>query len=654
MLAPHQQISFFTGRVFDRPTDPRVTARLDAAKAAAADKNNLALATVQDLSPSLARYMRPQSAFQWWTLPYLSSITPQYIQNVLISALAGNHVQCWQLLDMIIDTNAEAAACVGEYVDGILKKKLIFEPYHEEDEEPTDSAIEKQRIVSAALRNMRPDAAADENNLKGTIRDIAFARFHGQSILEEDWYDTFGTGQINKLDVSGVGSIIAPRSTFWVHPVCYAYDIMGRLGLRIPAENLQQAKKSIDTNLRPGVMPDDFGLTNALSFYGYMGSPRPASLMPFPENEFLVAIQKFKTGSALGASCLRPLAWWWCVSNFAGDWLLDLAQIFGIPFRKATYKQGTGEPQKAEAREMLQNMGSRGWCLLDERVTIEFEKAMESGSGSPQGFLLELADRQIRKVILRQTMTGRDSSTGKGFGTTEQETKHDCIQAGAEFVCDVLRDQMARHILRINYGEDTELPFIRMMQEEEGGVEDAQRDAELAGMGLKIGTKYLRKKYGIPEPSDDEETVGGAPAAGPQSTVPSPQSGKAAKPEAGGQKPETDSTLEASDKSAIGNRQSAIDSAPTEQYQSTALQDYSKAFAEDVQHVLDRLGKILEIQDDAIFKTKLEQFLKDFPALKKDVLADPAAARALQPIIATALANGLASKSPGGPQSTKK
>ena len=68
------------------------------------------------------------------------------------------------------------------------------------------------------------------------------------------------------------------------------------------------------------------------------------------------------------------------------------------------------------------------------------------------------------------------------------------------------------------------------------------------------------------------------------------------------------------------------------------------AVGEDLGHVLERLGKILEIQDDAIFSHKLKVFLADFPQLQKDVLADPAAARALQPVIEQAFLEGLKSK----------
>lgn len=637
------QTSPFTGRVFDREIPARLTAAPPIAK------QNDSLAMVQDANPGLARYLRPQSAFQWWTLPYLAAITPQYIQTILIGAMSGNHVPAWQLFDLMIDTNPEIGACIGEYVDGILEKNLIIEPYHEEDEQPSQNAIRNQKIVAAALRNMRPDPANDENAIEGTIRDILFGRFHGQSVLESDWFDTFGTGAINTLTVPGIGDIAAPRATFWVHPVCYAYDVTGRIGLRLPPELIKQQSKAAK-GFKPGAALD-VGTGAAMPWSGFTGPSRPDAITNFPRNQFLISIFKSKTGSALSGSCLRSLAWWWCVSNFAGDWLLDLAQIFGIPFRKAKYQQGVGEPQKAEAREMLQNMGSRGWCLLDERVDVEFEKAIESGAQSPQGFLIELAERQFRKVILRQTMTGSHGTTGKGggqaFGETEKDVKSQCLNAGAKFACSVLREQLARHVLLNNLNDDSELPFISLSDDDQGGLVEAQtiQALQTAGAGKAIPLNWINRRFNIPQPSDGEETLADAqPAAAPLANEPGSAAVPAAsgKPKPGDKKPSEAAQLEAVEKAESGKAESG--NAPTEAYQEKALQQYSKAFSEDVQHVLVRLAAILEIKDDAIFKSKLDQFLTDFPSLKKDVLTDPAAARALQPIIATALANGLASK----------
>ena len=483
------------------------TAPLTAAKPAVKGSLDDAFTWVQGKNPSIAQYLRPQSAFQWWSLPYLASMTPQYIQNLLIGALAGNHVPCWQMFDLMIDTNPEIAACIGEYIDGITEKKLLIAPYCEEDEDPTPRAIENQKIVSAALRNMRPDVANDENAYRQTLRDILFARFHGQSVIGEDWFDR-ETGKIFTIDVAKVGKVAVPRCTYWVHPVCYAWDVTGRLGLRFPIEQLNQLNQQA-SKLKPGQLPTDFGFANGMSWTGAANAQRPISVIDFPKNQFLIGLDKYKTGSALAASVLRPLAWWWCVYNFCGDWLLDLAQLFGIPFRKAKYQQGTPENEKNEAREMLQNMGSRGWCLLDERVDVEFEKAMDQGASSPQGFMIMLSERQFRKVILRQTMTGQDSSTGKGFGAGELDVKGQCLHAGGIFACEVLREQFARHILLVNRGDDSELPLISLMDDTQAGTDEANTIAALkgAGAGRAIPLKWINKRFNIPTPGPDDETL---------------------------------------------------------------------------------------------------------------------------------------------------
>ena len=486
------------------------------------------LNAVGNLSPSLAAVLRPQAAYRW-LLPYLAAITPQYVEGILRGALAGNHVQAWELFDLMIDSNPEIEACIGEYVDGVLERKIIVEPYRNGEQPPTPTAIRNQKIVSAAMFNMNPDPANDENEIEDTVRDILFGRFHNQSILEEDWYDTYGTGQLNRLDVDGVGQIVAPRCTFWVHPVCYAWDMNGRLGLRVAltdqiAEISRQAKQQ-----KPGQR--DFGSTPNSAFrnphslveppvWNFISSqPMPSMLTDFPRNKFLISIFKAKAGTALSASCLRSLAAWWVFENFSADYAMDMAQIFGIPFRTATFSANTSEPDKAYVREMLQNMGSRGWAMLPEGVTLNFEKAMATGSESPQGFLIKLCHEQYRKVILRQTMTGSGhggaSSGSKAGMETEGDVKEQCFNAGAKHVCKVLRNQYARHTLLVNLGDDSELPLVRMAREEDGSLEDAQRDTTLAGGGLKIGVKYLRTKYNIPEPEAGEETIGGVPPPAP-------------------------------------------------------------------------------------------------------------------------------------------
>ena len=67
-----------------------------------------------------------------------------------------------------------------------------------------------------------------------------------------------------------------------------------------------------------------------------------------------------------------------------------------------------------------------------------------------------------------------------------------------------------------------------------------------------------------------------------------------------------------------------------------------RALSEDMGHVLSRLHSIAQIKDDAVFTAKLQKFLADYPAMVKDLLADPESAKAMYRTLSPAFVNGLA------------
>ncbi len=439
-------------------------------------------ATVKTPMGSLGRVLRPQALFRWLG-PQLAAITPQYIEQTMIGAMAGSSVQAWALFDLMLKSWPELLACYQELIESVIRKKLVYEPYCEEDEKPTPSALEKQKVVACALTRMQPEAARDDSDLEGTIRDVLDAWFRGVAVSEIVWQN---------IDDAQVGTIAAPKSTFAVDPTNYGFATDGSLGLR--------NDKSRDASVWP------YSTTTL--------NPQPNQLKPFPEHKFLIAMHKASGGSPLGGALLRPLAWWWCAANFSSDWLLNLAQLFGLPFRWVNYDQYSSPDTIAAIDAMLQNMGSNGWARFPTGVTMEMLQTGKEGSDhSPQGELLDRADRYARSLILGQTMTGTHGTTGKGggqaFGTVEENVKADRIDAAGKFAVTVINQQLVPSILMLNYGNTDEMPTLKFLEDEVADLAEAQRDKTLADAGLEIGVDYLRKKYDIPEPADGEDTIGG-------------------------------------------------------------------------------------------------------------------------------------------------
>lgn len=495
-----------------------------------------AASTVSLPLATMRQVLRNQPMYQGWMMPGVAAYTPRMIESILRGALAGSHVQQWELFRLMLDTWPELAACKEELEYGVTRRELQYDPYSEEDEEPTPNAIDREKLVTEALRNMAPRTEADENGVEGTIKDLMDAWFRGISVLEVLWYTT---------DTVNQGLIVAPRATKFAHPTCYAWG-------------------------------DDcvLGLTEQPN-YGDMTapfSPTKQVVRPFPDNKFLTAIHKAQSGNPIGGALLRPLAWWWCAANFSSDWLLNLAQIFGLPFRWASYDASAPAETVNAVCNMLQNMGSAAWAAFPEGTTLELKEASKSGDRTPQGDLLDRADAYVRLLVLGQTMTGSTLASGRGgqsFGTVEAQLKQDRLDAASFFVSNVFNRQLIPYILTLNYGDAMEAPRCRFLKETEGTYQDAQRDQILTTMGLDIPLSHLRHKYSIPEATNDEPVTEAPP------------------------KPTAPSSVSAGPKGTRPLGEPSVNGAP------------------NPKEMAARLGRISAIEDDAIFARELEELANE-------------------------------------------
>lgn len=413
----------------------------------------------------LGDLIRPEAQGRWLT-PRLAQITPDYIENLLRGALLGGDVQQWELFDLMEDTWPRLAKNLNEVKRAVSRLDWKLETWAEEDSAPTSTAEEKTKFVSAALWQMRPAADRNENAIEGTIYDLLDAWGKGVSLLEILW--------------EGRESEIVPRATVWVHPMNYGWHQEGWIGLR----------PTPDTNS---------------SF------AQSRELVNLPEDKFLVALCRARTAHASAAALLRPLAWWWCAANFSASWLLNFAQIFGLPIRWANYDPSVpGLLEKV--CDMLEHMGSAAYAAFPQGTQLELKEPAKSGGGSdsPQGNLLDRADKQCDLLILGQTLTTDVSSTGSmALGQVHADVRSDIILAAADFVAGIFNRQLIPSILRLNYGDESEAPEICG---EPNKIEDAKANAErdqiLLSAGVEMPKAWFYERHGIPLPQAGEETIG--------------------------------------------------------------------------------------------------------------------------------------------------
>ena len=178
----------------------------------------------------------------------------------------------------------------------------------------------------------------------------------------------------------------------------------------------------------------------------------------------------------------------------------------------------------------------------------------------------------------------------------------------------------------------------RLLAEREGGLEDSQRDAQLAGAGLKIGVNYLRKKYDIPEPAPDEETIGQAPAAPAiiPNGNPEPAPGE-------NEDPENEADAENKTGNEMETKPEIEAEAPVSAKAADAAigNDLAATLHETLLPLLTRLDAIAAVPDAAIQQHMLEKLLADVPHIANAISADDSLAKQLSPVLANALLAGL-------------
>ena len=373
----------------------------------------------------MGRIIRPEVQ-QRWLLPQLASITPTYLENILRGAMGGAHIQQWELFELMEDTWPRLLKDLNQLKRAVQMLDWKLEPWAEEGEAVSATALERHKLVSRGLYGMSPTLGWDEDALGGTIMNLLDAWAKGTSVIEIQWELREGAW--------------LPKSTYWVHPRNYGWTQEGWLGL-------------------VGGYGGTLSPTNMPSYPVPSGVSNGA--VPFPENKFIVAFCKAKTGHPLSGALLRPLAWWWCAANFSADWLLNLAQIFGLPIRWAQYDPQASQSTISAICTMLESMGSAAWAAFPAGTQLELHEAAKGADSYPQAAVLDRADKNCDLLILGQTLTSEPGDRGsQALGTVHKEVEEELVRAAAGWVADCLNEQLIKPMLRLNYGDDSEPPEL--------------------------------------------------------------------------------------------------------------------------------------------------------------------------------------------------
>jgi phage gp29-like protein len=396
----------------------------------------------------------------------LSNVTPEQVRSILRNVRTGKLEDQDRLFRLMLDTWPRLRKTLNEVSGAVARLGVdIKPPVREGAEEPTPQAVRIYDVVRRALESYAPRPGFWELDSEGGVRALIDAYAKGISVLEIVWQSQNG--------------IISPR--------CYA---------PVPAKYLAYPSESGKVD-RLMVAPD--GVTYS-------------QLQDFPPDRFLIGVWTQGGMHPIHGANLRALTKYWLASVYGLGWLMQFAQLFGIPWRHV--ETDGSDAALTAAETMLEQIGASGWAATGPGVKLNLLEGVKgSADGLPQSHLMDIADRACDILLLGQTLTTDNTGTGsRALGDVHDGIRIEVLQSVASWVSQIITNQLIPAIVRHNFGAQIASEDMPYAEINIPTAKDAKATAErfkiLVESGVEMPKKWVYEELEIPEPVDDDDIFG--------------------------------------------------------------------------------------------------------------------------------------------------
>jgi len=228
---------------------------------------------------------------------------------------------------------------------------------------------------------------------------------------------------------------------------------------------------------------------------------------PCPPQHFFVHRQHALCGAPGTTGLLLGLTRPFVVTNYAIKDALQVAEVFGMPYRVGFYEPNATEDERATMWRALVNMATNGCALLPKGTEFELKEASGANVGTIYERLIQIADKWKALAILGQ-LSSIEEGGSFAKATALQMIRFDLLDADAAALEASVRSQLFSRMVRYNLGEDVPVPKLVIPRQAPRDLEALVRTyKEAASLGIRIGRGWAQEEMGIPEPAEDEEIL---------------------------------------------------------------------------------------------------------------------------------------------------
>ncbi len=325
----------------------------------------------------------------------------------------------------------------------------------------------------------------------------------------------------------------------------------------------------------------------------------------------------------VGDGLMESLSVCYLFKYTAMDSWAAFGERFGTPGIHGKTSAPKGSDQWNNFVQALQDFGQEWATVTNLDSVIELIEAKGSAGTLPFPELRETMDKAIATVVRGgdlSTMSSGKGSMGRGASLQGDETEL-LEQDDAQLISETL-ERVSEIVIRQLFGDELPLAVIKIMVPEKKNNDDTiAKLGFLVNSGVPVGVDYARKELGVPPPLDGEETL--------QQNQQVAQIIAADKP---------------SPQVALANALIHQVDAGAAVFQRNAARKLTKAQAEAIQPVLDRIAALKELPAED-FAAGIQKLRNDLPRLFAEArLHSPDIAAVWEQVLGTALVDGLADK----------
>jgi len=226
--------------------------------------------------------------------------------------------------------------------------------------------------------------------------------------------------------------------------------------------------------------------------------------VPMMPQKFVIHTPQSRSGAPMRVTLARALGYLHVLKHYClADWAA-YSEIFGMPFRIATYDETVNPADRTTIKDSLKNMSADMYGVFPKGVVVEFKEATKSND--PYAALIDWCEKKQSILVLGQTLTTDVGSVG----SLAAARVHENVRASIS-LSDIngerrtIEKGVLRQMVGLRWpGRPMPIPNFKRKIVEDRNLESERLDLEqlqkARDFGLAIDPEVMYERLRIPPP----------------------------------------------------------------------------------------------------------------------------------------------------------